>query len=76
METENKTPNEIDTNSCAICNKKLKLVNNFKCKCQYHFCKIHKFPEEHNCSFNYKLEGKNLLEKNNPIIKCEKINIF
>ena len=54
METENKAPNKIDINSCAICNKKLKLVSNFKCKCQYHFCKIHKFPEQHNCNFNYK----------------------
>lgn len=76
MEAENKPQNVINENNCAICNKKLKLINNFKCKCGFHFCKLHKFPEEHKCTFNYKLEGKTLLEKSNPLIKCDKLKTF
>ncbi len=58
---------------CSICNKKLKITS-IKCKCNNYFCKKHKDEKLHNCTFEYKKNNINLLEKNMPIIISEKIN--
>lgn len=50
------------------CGKKLKLTD-FKCRCEYIFCSIHRLPETHNCKHNYKLnsfENKKIIEN----MKC------
>ena len=37
------------------CRKKLTLVDlSIQCKCGECFCKIHRSPEQHACSFNFK----------------------
>lgn len=59
---------------CFECNKKIQLGMEIKCKCEQYFCMKHKFPEDHNCSFNFKLRGQELLTKKNPIIIGDKIN--
>lgn len=38
---------------CFHCNKKSMIVT--LCKCENYFCLKHKYPEEHNCSFDFKL---------------------
>ena len=43
------------------CNRKLK-IHDLSCKCGKIFCKFHKFPEQHNCNYDYK-ERKNNEEK-------------
>lgn len=58
---------------CFICSKKLKLTA-IKCKCNNYFCKVHKNENDHNCSFDYKLYQKDLLEKHMPIIEAKKID--
>lgn len=35
----------------------------YKCKCEKLFCITHLHAEEHNCTFNYKKEGIELLKK-------------
>lgn len=45
------------------CNKKLKL-SDIKCRCQNTYCSLHRLPENHKCSYNYKL-------KQHEIIKLE-----
>jgi len=35
------------------CSKKLKLTD-FPCKCDKIFCKLHRLPEKHECTYNYK----------------------
>jgi len=57
---------------CNICNKRLKLTD-IECKCNMFFCKIHKYPEMHDCSFNYIEQQQKLIETNNPKISCIKI---
>lgn len=57
---------------CFICNKKLKFTS-IKCKCDKHFCKMHKNEKDHNCTFNYKLQQKDILEKMLPIITPQKL---
>ena len=37
------------------CRKKLILVDlTIQCKCEGYFCKKHRQPEQHDCSFNFK----------------------
>jgi hypothetical protein len=57
---------------CLQCNKKLGPAQVFTCKCKQNFCGIHRYSDRHNCDFDYKLEGKGILEKSNPVIKKEK----
>jgi predicted nucleic acid binding AN1-type Zn finger protein len=49
------------------CRHKLKLTD-MVCKCEKKFCCIHRLPESHNCTYNFKLD-KIKLEG----IKAEKI---
>ena len=44
------------------CKVNIELIS-FDCKCTKKFCTKHKYPEIHNCSFDYKEHGKKYLEK-------------
>ncbi len=57
---------------CSICQRKLKL-SDLVCKCDKRFCRFHKFPEQHDCTFDYKNEQRKILEKNNPLIMPQKV---
>ncbi len=37
------------------CRKKL-LLTDYQCRCQKYFCSLHRLPEKHQCTFNYKEE--------------------
>lgn len=56
---------------CYQCGKKVLLIN--ICKCNKKFCMNHHYPEDHNCTFNFKEEYKKELINMNPIIKNKKI---
>nr|XP_009631764.1 putative zinc finger A20 and AN1 domain-containing stress-associated protein 8 [Nicotiana tomentosiformis] len=57
---------------CNSCKKKVGLVG-FSCKCGGIFCRIHRYPEEHACTFNFKSMGRALLAKENPLCKADKL---
>lgn len=70
---------------CCNCNKKVGLIG-FNCRCINEngepnvFCSNCRIPAHtptdksgHDCSFDYKLMGRNLLEKNNPLVKSVKL---
>lgn len=61
---------------CYKCNKKLGVIE-YKCKCEKKFCITHLHAEEHNCTFDYKLESQILLKKQidvgSLVVKVEKI---
>ena len=57
---------------CHHCKIKLSLMK-FRCKCENIFCLKCLLPETHNCTFNYKLEGKHLIEKKNPAVINSKV---
>eukprot|EP00184_Porphyridium_aerugineum_P001973 CAMPEP_0184706216 /NCGR_PEP_ID=MMETSP0313-20130426/36646_1 /TAXON_ID=2792 /ORGANISM="Porphyridium aerugineum, Strain SAG 1380-2" /LENGTH=326 /DNA_ID=CAMNT_0027167763 /DNA_START=670 /DNA_END=1650 /DNA_ORIENTATION=+ len=60
---------------CFVCSKKLGLTG-FKCKCNNAFCPVHRYADQHNCDFDYKKQGKEILAKANPLVvsaKLEKI---
>lgn len=59
---------------CFFCNKKLKFINTFKCRCEMYFCNKHRFYDQHACDFDYKSEAKQKLKENNPKIVAKKIS--
>jgi predicted nucleic acid binding AN1-type Zn finger protein len=50
------------TNRCGSCRKKLALTV-FECRCKIRFCALHRAPEEHACTFDFKSHGLACLEK-------------
>lgn len=58
---------------CFHCNKKLGIIMIMKCHCNQYFCSAHRYMEVHNCSYNYKLEGKKKLERENPLVGAKKL---
>lgn len=58
---------------CAECNKKLGLIMVMKCHCEKVFCPQHRYAEAHNCSYNFKSEGKKILTRENPLVVAQKL---
>lgn len=58
---------------CAQCNKKLGIIMIMKCHCNKYFCSAHRYMETHNCDYNYKLEGKKKIERENPQVVSQKL---
>lgn len=54
---------------CFKCNKKLK-TNILFCKCQKKFCTQHIFYKEHDCDFDFKKHGKEIIKNQNPKIEA------
>jgi len=59
---------------CKICSKRS--VYNTICRCGHHVCVKHRFPDNHNCDFDYKKEGKELLRSKLPIVIADKLPNF
>uniref|UniRef100_A0A2M4C7F8 Putative secreted protein n=1 Tax=Anopheles marajoara TaxID=58244 RepID=A0A2M4C7F8_9DIPT len=57
----------------AQCNKKLGVIMIMKCHCEKIFCAQHRYAEAHNCSYDFKLQGRKLLERENPLVVAEKL---
>lgn len=53
------------------CKVKLMLAD-FACRCNSFYCSQHRASELHNCSFDYKASGKELLTKQMPAVVAEK----
>ena len=51
------------------CKKKLQLTD-YPCKCGYIYCALHRLPEQHECSFNFKKERNDENEKTIGEMKC------
>ncbi|KAK8477663.1 hypothetical protein V6N11_055047, partial [Hibiscus sabdariffa] len=62
-------------NRCFICRKKVGLTG-FKCRCESTFCGEHRYPEKHECSFDFKGAGRDAIAKANPVIKADKMERF
>ncbi|XVF10737.1 hypothetical protein REPUB_Repub07fG0208500 [Reevesia pubescens] len=62
-------------NRCFICRKKVGLTG-FKCRCGSTFCGEHRYPEKHECSFDFKGAGRDAIAKANPVVKADKVERF
>ncbi|KAI9090654.1 hypothetical protein K1719_028507 [Acacia pycnantha] len=59
-------------NRCATCRKRVGFTG-FKCKCGITFCGVHRYPEKHGCSFDFKAVGREELSRANPVVIAEKL---
>ncbi|XP_031102435.1 zinc finger A20 and AN1 domain-containing stress-associated protein 4-like [Ipomoea triloba] len=59
-------------NRCSACRKKVGLTG-FRCRCGVTFCGVHRYPEIHGCSFDFKALGREAIAKANPLVKAEKL---
>ncbi|XP_010458672.1 PREDICTED: zinc finger A20 and AN1 domain-containing stress-associated protein 1-like [Camelina sativa] len=57
---------------CLSCNKKVG-VTGFKCKCGSTFCGAHRYPESHDCEFDFKGVAREAIAKANPVVKADKV---
>jgi len=59
-------------NKCLMCKKKVGLTG-FTCRCGGLYCSVHRYSNEHQCTFDYREAGAEEIRRNNPVIKGEKI---
>ena len=67
-------PTKSNKTKCYHCNKKVGLIV-LKCKCGHIFCQSHLNAHSHNCTYDYKKEKKESLEKNNPKLGSKMVKI-
>nr|KAI8731328.1 AN1-type zinc finger protein 4-like [Biomphalaria glabrata] len=58
---------------CYLCGKKTGLATSYQCRCGSNFCASHRYAETHHCTFDYKTEGRKLLEQSNPLVTAPKL---
>uniref|UniRef100_A0A0L8HD01 AN1-type domain-containing protein n=1 Tax=Octopus bimaculoides TaxID=37653 RepID=A0A0L8HD01_OCTBM len=58
---------------CLTCSKKTGLASSYQCRCGNNFCSAHRYAETHDCTFDYKAEGRKIIRQNNPVIKASKL---
>ena len=51
-----------NTLRCMECRKKLSLTA-IMCKCNNYYCNNHRYSEQHNCKYDYKNMGRDILKK-------------
>ncbi|XP_030520882.2 zinc finger A20 and AN1 domain-containing stress-associated protein 3-like [Rhodamnia argentea] len=61
------------SNRCSTCRRRVGLTG-FKCRCGMTFCGSHRYPEQHDCGFDYKGLGREQISKANPLVKAEKLD--
>ncbi|KAM1638557.1 hypothetical protein ACFX13_008638 [Malus domestica] len=59
-------------NRCTVCRKRVGLTG-FKCRCGTTFCGVHRYPEKHACSFDFKTLGREEIARSNPLVIAEKL---
>lgn len=57
----------------AVLRQSSQSINSFDFRCGSSFCSEHRYPEAHACAFDYKAEGKRLIERNNPLVTAPKL---
>ncbi|OVA07717.1 zinc finger protein [Macleaya cordata] len=60
------------SNRCSSCRKRVGLLG-FKCRCGNTFCSMHRHPEEHGCTIDFKTAARNAIAKANPLVKVDKL---
>lgn len=61
------------TSRCSACDKKVGLTRGFRCRCGNVYCGTHRYPEKHECTFDFKASGREAIAKANPVVKADKV---
>ncbi|GFP90933.1 zinc finger a20 and an1 domain-containing stress-associated protein 5 [Phtheirospermum japonicum] len=67
-----KRPREVTRCSGSGFRKKVGLMG-FRCRCGYVFCSEHRYSDRHDCSYDYKAAGRELIAKENPVVRASKL---
>ncbi|KAJ6375101.1 hypothetical protein OIU77_000133 [Salix suchowensis] len=59
-------------NRCECCTKKVGLMG-FNCRCGKTFCRAHRYPKDHSCTFDFKTLDQQNLAKQNPLVAGDKL---
>ncbi|CAK8576370.1 unnamed protein product [Lathyrus sativus] len=73
VETVVETSEQSKPNRCGSCRRRVGLTG-FKCRCGLTLCGSHRYPEQHECGFDFKGMGREQIAKANPLVKGEKLN--
>jgi hypothetical protein len=59
---------------CTVCKKKLTL-DYFSCKCSDDIilCAQHRLPHAHGCTYDHRKDQQSKIEKQNPVVKHDKL---
>lgn len=60
------------SSKCAKCNRRLNITA-IVCRCGDKFCAKHRLAELHDCSYDYKKEGREHLSKS--VVGCNAIKV-
>lgn len=58
---------------CTVCSKKTGLATTYECRCLKIFCTVHRYPEAHSCTYDYKGEGRKEIKESNPVVVAAKL---
>ncbi|XP_008788284.2 zinc finger A20 and AN1 domain-containing stress-associated protein 5 [Phoenix dactylifera] len=61
------------TGRCTACRKRVGLTG-FKCRCGATYCGTHRYPEQHGCTFDFKVAGREAIARANPVVKARKLD--
>lgn len=61
---------------CCECRLKLRFATTYVCKCGKNLCCTHRYPEEHECCFDWRDESRAALVAENPRVVAAKIVRF
>ncbi len=67
-----KKPEQTNKERCWTCNRKINL-SGFECRCRYIFCGKHRYPDEHECSYDHKKRHKEALARLYKQVKAAKL---
>lgn len=73
--SEKCSPSKPKKKRCGVCKKKIGLTG-FECRCGLMFCPLHRYADQHGCTFDYAKAGKDQLRKDNPVVQDDKIVKF
>lgn len=72
INSPSKEKKKLNRCSWATCNKKLGLTG-FQCRCGGQYCSLHRYANEHQCTFDYREHGQNEIRKNMPVVQAERV---
>ncbi|GMH30650.1 hypothetical protein Nepgr_032493 [Nepenthes gracilis] len=62
-----------EVSRCSGCGRKVRLIGGFRCRCGELFCAEHRYSDRHDCSYDYKVAGREAIARENPVVKAAKI---
>ncbi|XXQ35957.1 AN1-type domain-containing protein [Plasmodiophora brassicae] len=55
------------------CGRRVTLAGAYACRCGRTYCQAHRPSESHDCTFDFKAFGQQILRRDNPIVRTRKV---